>query len=82
MTDNKVVGGVTNVVGNQIKAEEDSSLGDRVAMLTGDTMATIGSSDMIEGPGGEMLTKIGEGVSEHGGEVIEKLKSKKSDDKD
>ena len=64
------MGGVTDVAGNQIKAEEDSYLGDRVAMLTGNTMAT--GSDMVMGPGGDMLTNIGEGVSEHSGEVIEK----------
>ena len=82
LTDNEVVGGVTEVAGNQIKADEDTSAGERVAMLLGDSMATIGDSDMIEGPGGDVLGKVGEGISEHGGDVIEKLKGKESDEDD
>ena len=56
ITDNEVVGAVAKGAANQITADDDTTVGERIGMLAGDVTAGVVDSGLIENE--EALTVI------------------------
>jgi len=83
LTGNDTVAAVAGAAANQIKADDDAPLEERLAMLGGDAAGAVGSSGLLGDVMGEVVTNVGEVITdnaEHIGTVGKKLRGKEEED--
>jgi len=83
LTGNDTVAAVAGAAANQIKADDDAPLEERLAMLGGDAAGAVGSSGLLGDVMGEVVTNVGEVITdnaEHIGTAGKKLRGKEEED--
>ena len=64
LADNDVVATVAEAVANQITADDDATVGERIGMLAGDVTAGVTDAGLMNGSAGQVLKVVSEAVTD------------------
>ena len=79
LTGDDTAAAVTGAVANQIKADDDAPIEERLAMLAGDAAGAVGDSGVLGDEMGQIVTTVGEVIGDHAediGEAAAKMRGK------
>ena len=83
LTGDETVGAVAGAAANQITADGDAPIEERLAMLGGDAVSAADDSGLLGDVMGQIASNVGEVIAdnaEHIGKAGEKLRGKEEDD--
>ena len=69
LTGDDTAAAVTGAVANQIKADDDAPIEERLAMLAGDATGAVGDSGVLGDEMGQIVTTVGEVVGDHAEDI-------------
>ena len=83
LTGDDTVVAVTEVAANQIKADDDAPIEERLAMLAGDAAGAVGDSGLLGEEMGQIVTTVGKVVGDNAKDIGEAAgKMRDRDDKE